>query len=143
MRLHFTLGILFSTALLQACNAGPESTRPTVTSQAPLKVQQPMPVSAEDQKFADLLKELSQRNPKLEAQQSIASGNPFLLAYYSGRAGLKVPGLTSEQQAKKRCPLKTIDGLGDVIYGENHLKYRIAMRNFAKIFNTNMSATCF
>jgi hypothetical protein len=42
----------------------------------------------------------------------------------------------------QRCTLKTLDGLGDVIYGENHLKYRVAMRKFAMRYNIAMKSAC-
>lgn len=144
MKLRFTLSFLLSSILLQACNAGPASTRP-VTPAPSANTPQASTASAvtsEDQKYANYLVSLTKRNPQLEAQQAISRGDHFLLGYYSGRAGLKMPGLSSEQQTNQRCRITTVDGLGDVIYGENHLKYRIAMRNFAKAFNTNMLSVC-
>ena len=144
MKLRFALSFLLSSILLQACNAAPDSTRPA-TPERPISTPQANAtsnVNNEDQKYANDLAELTKRNPQLEAQQAISRGERFLLGYYSGRAGLKTPGLTSEQQASQRCKVSTVDGLGDVIYGENHLKYRIAMRNFAKAFNTQMLGVC-
>lgn len=144
MKLRFTLSFLLSGILLQACNAAPESTRPMkpdIPRNSP-QASASSSVNIEDQKYASDLAELSQRNPQLEAQQAISRGDHFILGYYSGRAGLKTPGLSSEQQASQRCKVTTVEGLGDVIYGENHLKYRIAMRNFAKAFNTSMLGVC-
>lgn len=145
MKRHFALAILCIGGILQACNTPPQTTRHTIPkfSTNTLQAVSTSNISAEDQKFRELLQTLSKRDPKLEAQQAIISGDHFLIGYYSGRAGLKVPGLSSQQKETQRCTLKTIDGLGDVIYGENHLKYRIAMRNFAKVYNTNMSEVCF
>lgn len=140
MKLRITLSFLLSSILLQACNAGPASTRPASVNTP--ETNTASAVTNEDQKYANDLDNLSKRNPQLEAQQAISRGDHFLLGYYSGRAGLKIPGLTSEQQTSQRCRVTTVDGLGDVIYGENHLKYRIAMRNFAKAFNTNMISVC-
>ena len=144
MKLRFALSFLLSSILLQACNAAPDSTRPTTPERSISTPQANATsnVNNEDQKYANDLAELTKRNPQLEAQQAISRGEHFLLGYYSGRAGLKTPGLTSEQQASQRCKVSTVEGLGDVIYGENHLKYRIAMRNFAKAFNTQMLGVC-
>ena len=93
--------------------------------------------------YMNLLEALEQRNAVAEAKQAIASNQYQLMGYYSGRAGLKVPGIDSSQQPNARCQLNVIDGMGDVIYGENHMKYRIAMRKFATAFNTEMRAVCF
>lgn len=131
-------------SLLQACNGGTEATRPELSNPTVRTSQgsQPSTVSTRDQQFAALLNDLSRRDAASEAQQAAARGERVLMGYYSGRAGLKLPGLSSDQQSRQRCSLKTVDGLGDVIYGENHLKYRIAMRNFATEFNTIMLPNC-
>ena len=144
MKLSYALSILFGSLVLQACNAGPESTRPTspTTSASSPQANSNESISAEDQKYANDLEALSRRNPQHEAQQAMARGEHFLIGYYSGRAGLKTPGLSSEQQTSQTCKINTVNGLGDVIYGENHLKYRIAMRNFARAFNTEMLSVC-
>jgi len=130
--------------LLQSCNAGPDTPRPIApTPQAVGSPQSPVSSpSSRDSEYANLLQGLSQRNPEIEAQQALARGERSILGYYAGRAGLKLPGLTPEQQASQRCRLKTLDGLGDVIYGENHLKYRVALRKFAKRYNIAMMPVC-
>ncbi|PWQ94663.1 hypothetical protein [Leucothrix arctica] len=146
MKLSLTIGLLLSALLIQGCNAGPDTSKPIKRSAPdPAGSLQPKALSnteSKDQQFAELLQALENRNPNTEAQQAIRNGTPNVLGYYSGRGGLKVPGLTSEQQASQRCKLNTIDGLGDVIYGENHMKYRIAIRAFAKTYNSNMLAVC-
>lgn len=142
MKLRFALGVLCSGILLQACNTGSESTRPAAPIKSAPQAISSNNTSPEDQKYADLLQKLSTRDPLAEAQQAIAKGDHFLLGYYSGRAGLKMPGLNSEQQANHSCKLSTIDGLGDVIYGENHMNYRSAIISFAKAFNTKMLDVC-
>lgn len=145
MKLPIALGFLASTLLIQGCNAGPETPKPvnkSTASPGTSYIKAANSPSTRDQEFAELLTALEKRNPQTEAQQAIASGKPTILGYYSGRAGLKTPGLTTEQQAKQRCKLDTVDGLGDVIYGENHMRYRIAIRNFAKAYNSSMLTAC-
>ena len=143
--LHRISGLALTAALLQACNAGPDTSRPiTYTPKTVGSPQKPVAsaTSPKDGEYINLLQELSQRNASLEAQQAVANGEPSLMGYYAGRAGLKVPGLSPQQQANQQCPLKTLDGLGDVIFGENHLKYRIALRKFAKAYNLAMTPAC-
>ena len=90
-----------------------------------------------------MLEALNQRNPAAEAQQAITRGDKAVMGYYAGRAGLKIPGFDYQEQSANTCSLKTLDGLGDVIYGENHLKYRVALRNFARQYNIAIKHTCF
>ncbi|RVU85553.1 hypothetical protein EOL70_06280 [Leucothrix sargassi] len=146
MKLRHVAGCLLSAVLIQGCNAGPETTKPanTPTGSTPTN---PIPsglnsVKQKDQYYAERLVGIQSRDAVAEAQQALAKGAPNVLGYYSGRAGLKVPSFTAEQQAKQRCKLNTIEGMGDVIYGENHMKYRIAMRDFAKTYNSQMLAVC-
>lgn len=137
-------GLMLTALLLQACNAGPDTPRPiSYTPQTVASSQKPASsTSSKDSEYANLLDGLSQRNPTIEAQQDMARGERSVLGYYAGRAGLKIPGLTPPQQATQRCALKTLDGLGDVIYGENHLKYRVALRRYAKAYNIAMMPAC-
>lgn len=128
------------TLLLQACNAGPDTPRPTNPS--PQTVGSQKPTLAANDKYAGLLQALSQRDPTTEAQQAMAQGERSLMGYYAGRGGLKFPGLSPQQQADQRCSLKVLEGLGDVIYSENHLKYRVALRKFAKSYNAAMLPAC-
>lgn len=144
MKLQHIIAGLLVVPLLQACNAGPDSTRPALsngTVRTP-HAQITEHTSQKDQKYVALLQDLSERTPNTEGKQARARGEHYLLGYYSGRAGLKLPGLSAEQHTTQRCEVKTIDGLGDVIYGENHLKYRIAIRKFAKEFNSQMLGVC-
>jgi len=138
------IGLIFTGLLIQACNVGSDTPRPL--AHTPPVVTNPLkPVSstsAEDSEYADLLASLSQRNPVTEAEQDMASGQRSVMGYYAGRAGLKIPGFTQQQQARQQCSLRTLDGLGDVIYGENHLKYRVALRRFAKAYNIAMMPAC-
>ena len=135
------IGMVSAVLMLQACNAGPNTPRPITNTPQPTTSPQSS-VSERDSQYINLLQELSRRNPEVEAQQAIAAGDRSVMAYYAGRAGLKIPGFNGEEQAAQSCSLKTLDGLGDVIYGENHLKYRVALRNFARSFNTAMKPIC-
>jgi len=144
INLQRIFGLLLTALLLQACNAGPDTPRPV--AQKPQTMGSPQKpassISTKDSEYIDLLVALSQRNPAMEAQQDIARGQRSVMGYYAGRAGLKIPGLTPQQQAGQRCSLRTLDGLGDVIYGQNHLKYRVALRRFAKAYNIAMMPAC-
>ena len=141
---HSLIGIITTALLLQACNAGPETPRPIAHTPQATSSPQPMNenITSKDREYVSLLQGLSQRNPEQEAQQATARGERSILGYYAGRGGLKLPGLTPEQQAAQKCTLKTLDGLGDVIYGDNHLKYRVALRKFAGRYNLAMLSAC-
>lgn len=132
---------MFLAMLIQACN-GPDTPRPVAPTPQKVSNSQPPPETTQDSQYISLLNALAQRNPETEAQQALTKGEYNLMSYYAGRGGLKLPGLSPQQQTSQRCPLKTLDGLGDVIYGENHLKYRVALRNFAKAYNLTMLPAC-
>jgi len=144
IKLYPITGLVLTLLLVQSCNAGPETPRPISPEPQTVQVpQKPAPsVAARDSEYISLLQNLRQRDPSQEAQQAAFRGDRTLMGYYAGRAGLKFPGLTPQQQANNRCTLKTLDGLGDVIYGENHLKYRVALRRFAKAYNAAMLPVC-
>ena len=135
--------ILMSCFMLQACNAGPNPARPASPPPQAIKAAANTneTVSNADIDYAARLKALESRDPIAEARQAAVRKEHYLMAYYSGRAGLKMPGLSQPSQ-QGNCSLKTIEGMGDVIYNETHLRYRIAMRNFAKAFNTSMLPHC-
>lgn len=93
--------------------------------------------------YAKKLLALKKRDPVLDAQSIIASGKIHLLAYQSGRGGIhKAPGLSDAQASHAKCKFKLLDGMGDVIYGENHLKYRIAIRRYAQRYNQVIYPFC-
>ena len=94
--------------------------------------------------YAQKLQALNQRDPVQDAQTTIASGKIIhLLAYQSGRGGkLKAPCLTDAQASHANCKFKLLDGMGDAIYGENHLKYRIAIRRYAQRYNQCIYPYC-
>ena len=139
-KIHTVTGFLTTAFLLQACNAGPNTPRPTTAK--PTSSIQPINVSARDSEYIRMLEALNQRNPEEEAQQAMANGNRSVMGYYAGRAGLKIPGFNVQEQSMQTCTLTTLDGLGDVIYGENHLKYRVALRRFAQRYNIAMKPSC-
>ena len=96
-----------------------------------------------EDKYAQKLAILKQRNPNRDAQREISRGNYFLLAYQSGRGGgASAPGLTIKQMESSFCQTKQLEGFGDTIYGNSHLKYRIALRAYAKEFNRLMYNYC-
>lgn len=96
-----------------------------------------------EDKYAQKLAILKQRNPDRDAQREISRGNYFLLAYQTGRGGgASAPGLTIRQMESSSCRNKQLEGFGDTIYGDSHLRYRIALRAYAKEFNKLMYNYC-
>lgn len=96
-----------------------------------------------ENKYAQKLQALRKRKPILEAQQEILTGNRFFLEFQSGRGEMRsVPGLTLEQTVNTSCGFKRLDGFGDMLYGRNHLKYQIELKEFAEKFNLTMFLSC-
>ena len=92
-----------------------------------------------EQEYQRLLHELEQKDANRDAQQAIERGDIHVLGYQAGRGQFKIP---SVDQSQNRCAIKQIDGMGDVIYGESHLKYRIAVKAYASQFNQIMVRHC-
>ena len=140
------LTVSFSTLILIAgCNAGPDAIKPAPHHSGPTMqpINNVVPPTTEapssDADFDALIQKLRQRNAALEASQAVARGERFLYGWYAGRGGLRIPGANSGQA---NCQIRALDGLGDVIYGQNHLKYRVEMRRFATTFNAAMLPSC-
>ncbi|PID33837.1 MAG: hypothetical protein CR955_00870 [Thiotrichales bacterium] len=91
------------------------------------------------QKYADL----KRMNPAVEVNKALNNNNVYLLAYHLGRSRARViPGLLEAQSAQSKCRVLELEGMGDVIYGPNHLKYRTALEKYAREFNRKMVRHC-
>lgn len=96
-----------------------------------------------EREYANKLAALQKRNPVRDAHNLASERNIYLWVYQSGRGGkTKASGLTAQQLANANCRLRQMDGMGDAIYGDNHLKYRIANRRYASQFNKVMLRYC-
>jgi ribosomal protein L35AE/L33A len=93
----------------------------------------------EEQQFAQMLVSLQQRNAIQEARAAISRGDYYVMGYNTGRGGQVIPGVVVRQN---RCRVQLMDGMGDMIYGDNHMKYRIAAKRFANQFNQQMLPYC-
>jgi len=93
----------------------------------------------EEQQFAQMLARLKQRNAIQEARATISRGNYYVMGYNTGRGGMVIPGIVVSQN---RCRVQLMDGMGDMIFGDNHMKYRIAAKRFANQFNQVMLPYC-
>ena len=156
-------GFSLVSLLMQACTAVPVPVPVPVpatktTTETPMPRNQPAQPSIyvppsysvdaikeiRETEYAKKLAALNVRNPIRDAHNEAAKENRYLWIYQSGRGGkTKAPGLTEAQLASNvSCPLRRIDGLGDTIYGDTHLKYRVAIRKYANQFNQTMLKYC-
>lgn len=143
--------LISSMLLLQACGATtPEPSVQTSAQASKSKLERftrPSNTSDIKQKreneYQHKLAELERKSAANDVQQAIAKNQIYLLSYYAGRsATAKVPGLSAQQLNTVRCPLKQIDGMGDVIYGRSHKMYRKALVRYAADFNSRMVSQC-
>lgn len=102
----------------------------------------PQTASTEDAQFVKKLRELQTKNPKQDAQASIARGERYFLCN-AGRSRT-VPGLTAEVYAnvRERCPTQCLEGVTDAVYGENHAKYLSAALEYSAQWNQVMVNAC-
>ena len=139
-----TLTITGLSLLMQACVAAPNT--PPSSSQ-PDDFSSRFSVEAIKQRreaeYAQKLADLNKLDPAEEVKKALKSNKVYLLAYQSGRGGETItPGLIEPQAIEVKCRVLQLDGMGDAIYGENHLKYRIALRKYASEFNALMYPNC-
>ncbi len=141
------LSLLGLSISLQACAAIPAGS--DVESHADLRHKYADRLSVDnikqdrEQIYAQKLAALKILSPIQDAQRAVAADGYYFLAYQTGRGGLlKTPGLTQQQSSNKRCGIQMLDGMGDVIYGDNHLQYRKAIRDYAYQFNKTMFSFC-
>ncbi len=93
--------------------------------------------------FASKLRELNAKSPSQEVQSALRVNNFYLYSYFSGRGGQAiVPGLIEPQPILTKCKLVQMDGMGDAIYGPNHMRYREANRKYSAEFNRGMVSFC-
>jgi len=111
---------------------------PQVASAKEIKAQ-------EEKKYAQELKAMEKRNPAKDAQAAKSLGFPYLLAHYAGRSSsLIIPGIDNQhlKTAQQRCPILIMDGLGDMVYGKQHMAYRKASTDYAVAFNKVTYKAC-
>lgn len=139
-----TLTITGLSLLMQACVAAPNT--PPSSSQ-PDDYSSRFSVEAIKQRreaeYAQKLADLNKLDPAEEVKKALKSNKVYLLAYQSGRGGETItPGLVEPQVIEVKCRILQLDGMGDTIFGENHLKYRVALRKYASEFNALMYPNC-
>jgi hypothetical protein len=125
--------LMMSVLLLNLANAAPK-----VPSAAEIKAKQ-------EKKYAAELVRVKKMSAAKNAADAIKLGFPYLLVHYAGRSRtLLLPGIEQKDHnnARAKCPVLVLDGLGDTIYGNNHMAYRKAMTAYAAKFNKITYKAC-
>lgn len=123
--------IVLFTLIFSSLQAGFVSAMPKVPSAREINAEK-------ESKYAEELKQMQKRDATKDAKAAQHLGFPYLLAHYAGRSqNLILPGLNENETgiAQARCPVLILDGMGDVIYGPQHMAYRKAMTDYAATFN--------
>ena len=130
--------------LMQACVAVPnESSSNRSSSQPSNRFSIENIKKQKEAEYAKKYADLKKLNSSEEVAKAVKNNNIYLLAYQSGRGGARlIPGLVEPQPTNVNCRVLQLDGMGDAIYGENHLKYRVELRKYASEFNAKMLSYC-
>ena len=130
--------------LMQACVAVPnESSSNRSSSQPNNRFSIEKIKKQKEAEYAKKYADLKKMNPSVEVAKAVKNNSIYLLAYQSGRGGARlIPGLVEPQPTNINCRVLQLDGMGDSIYGENHLKYRVELRKYASEFNAKMFSYC-
>ena len=126
--------VLISLAMtvLQGCSAQKPEYSTLQTSAASI-------ININEKKYADLYLFYKNRSGAQDANNALKNGMTLVKVFYAGRGGIVIPAFDKEP---KNCRQETIAGMGDVIYGAEHMKYRKLMRDYAKDYNQVMLAYC-
>jgi len=93
--------------------------------------------------YAQKLFALNNKQAVLEANNEINKNNLYLMAIPAGRGStLSIPGILDSQLPSIKCKTQTVEGLGDVLYGKNHLIYRKKITEYMLKFNRVMADRC-
>ena len=87
--------------------------------------------------------ELKRKNPTADVNNALRVNDIYLMAVPAGRGGSRsFPGLVEPQIITVNCKTVSAEGMGDVLYGENHRLYRQELLQYMRKFNTLMSPYC-
>ena len=93
--------------------------------------------------YAHKRNELALLSPTVEVNKAIHSNNVHLMVVPASRGGtLSIPGLTNLQLKTISCRMQNIEGMGDVLYGNNHAAYRQEILNYSRRFNALIAPYC-
>lgn len=150
-RKHFKISFLFIPLLfsVQACST------PVPASSSNSKTDSAMPkefgsrFSSEKIKqeresyYSQKLMQLKSLNAGYEVSKAVQSKNIYLISTIAGRGTTaSIPGLVGPQTQILNCKIVASEGMGDVLYGKNHLKYRQEMLRYMREFNALMQPYC-
>lgn len=123
MKLHFLLLLL---PVLHGC-----------TSTAPKQAQEP-----EKAPEIQALAWLESADAEADAERAIVEQN-FRLKAIAGR-GMMIPGIETgdKNQAKHKCGIDYMKGMGDAIKGDEHRKWWKKGQAYAKAYNTIVAKFC-
>lgn len=81
------------------------------------------------------LRAIVEGDPVNDANEALARGNRKLWVY-SNRSVMTVPGIQSKDQANlDQGSLQTAPGMGDTVYGEEHMELRKKFLEYAERYN--------
>jgi len=93
--------------------------------------------------YAQKISELNNLSPSTEVQKALQSNSPYFMATADGKGTtLSIPGLIDPKIQPINCKTVAVEGMGDVLYGKNHLVYRQQMLSYMSEFNSLMSQYC-
>ena len=93
--------------------------------------------------YAQKLLQLKSMNAANDVAKAVQSNNFYLLTVLAGRGtDAAIPGLLGPRVQVIKCNLIPTEGMGDILYGKNHLKYRQEMVKYMREFNALMQPNC-
>ena len=93
--------------------------------------------------YAQKRLELKRTTPSADVKKALKSNNIYLMEVPEGRGGNRsIPGLIEFEVLQVNCKTVPAQGMGDVLYGKNHILYRQELLAFMREFNILMMPYC-
>ncbi|MEH6457365.1 MAG: hypothetical protein V7749_13630 [Cocleimonas sp.] len=93
--------------------------------------------------YAKKLSELRLKDPATEVNNALRSNNIYLMAVPAGRGvSRSIPILNEPKSLQVNCKTVAVEGMGDALFGKNHILYRQELLQYMRKFNTLMSPYC-
>jgi len=87
--------------------------------------------------------ELKRSTPTVDVKNALRNNDVYLMVIPAGRGGSSsIPGLIEPKVTNVNCKTVFVEGMGDILYGKNHMLYRQELLQYMRQFNALMSQYC-
>ena len=140
--------LCFSLVAIQACSSAEpkeqnSNSRSTMPKQFGDRFSSDKIKQEREEFYAQKLSTLRNTSPREKVIQALQANNIYLMEVPASRGSSRsIPGLTNPKISQVNCRTVPAEGMGDVLYGKNHMLYRQEMLRYMQEFNAFMAPYC-